>query len=120
MKYYRNSTNYVPTCIAHTALTIDNIKEILDQTWQYRAQWKFIGIELGIDTGTLDAIDKDYKKADDCLTNVIKIWLRNMTPRPTKRTLTRALESPLVAVSTSPVNEGIVVMFITIFFLAIF
>ena len=120
MKYYRNSTNYVPTCIAHTALTIDNIKEILDQTWQYRAKWKYIGIELGIDTGTLDAIDKDHKKADDCLTNVIKIWLRNISPRPTKRALTRALESPLVAVSTSPVNEGIVVMFTIIFILAIF
>ena len=92
---------------ALAALSIDNIKEILDQTWQYRAKWKFIGIELGIDTGTLDALDADHKKSEVCLRNMIKTWLRNKTPRPTRMAINQALESPSVAASTSPVSEGI-------------
>ena len=39
-------------------LCIAQMREVLDQTWNYRARWKFIGIELGIDMGTLDAIGK--------------------------------------------------------------
>ena len=37
-----------------------NIKEVLDQMWEYRARWKFIGIELGIGEHSLDAIEANY------------------------------------------------------------
>ena len=55
-------------------LNISNIKEVLDEMWDYRARWKFIGIELGIDMGTLDAIEKDCKVVDECLLKMINIW----------------------------------------------
>ena len=72
--------------------------------WDYRARWKFIGIQLDIDTGTLDAIEKDCKTVDDCLLRMIKGWLRN-SPRPT---VTR--ESIRVALQSKHVSnaEGII------------
>ena len=64
--------------------------------WDYRARWKSIGIELRVDSGTLDAIEKDYRLANDCLQEMIKHWLRN-SPRPTRETIRVALRSKLVS-----------------------
>ena len=72
------------------------MKEVLDEMWDYRARWKFIGIQLKINNGTLDAIEKDCKTVDDCLLSVIKNWLRN-SPRPTRETIKVALQSKLVS-----------------------
>ena len=71
------------------------MKEVLDKMWDYRARWKFIGIQLQIDNGTLNAIEKDCKTVDDCLLWMIMNWLRN-SPRPTRETITIALQSKLV------------------------
>jgi hypothetical protein len=65
---------------------------VLDEMWDYRARWKFIGIQLDVDIGTLDAIDKDCKTVDDCLLRMIKGWLRN-SPRPTREIIKVALRS---------------------------
>ena len=64
--------------------------------WDYRAKWKFIGIQLDVDTGTLDAIEKDCKTVDDCLLRMIKGWLRN-SPRPTREIIREVLRSKLVS-----------------------
>ena len=64
--------------------------------WNHRARWKFVGVELGIDMGTLDAIEKDYKMADDCLLRMINGWLRNC-PRPTREAIRVALRSKHVS-----------------------
>ena len=64
--------------------------------WNYRARWKFIGVQLGIDMGTLDTIEKDYKMADDCLLRMINGWLRNC-PRPTREAIRVALRSKHVS-----------------------
>ena len=66
---------------------------MIDLTWPYRASWKLIGIDLGIDTGTLDAIDKNNKKVEDCLTELITCWLRSTEPRPTRAAITAVLSS---------------------------
>ncbi len=60
--------------------------------WDYRARWKLIGIHLHIDTGTLDAIEKDHRMVNDCLQEMIKYWLRN-SPRPTREIIRVALQS---------------------------
>ena len=92
-------------CVA--ALTPNNVKEMFDVAWDSRARWRFIGIELGFDTGTLDAIEHDNRKAGDCLSELISEWLRQSDPRPTRRAMAKALESPSVAVSqATPVCEG--------------
>ena len=76
-------------------LTTTNIKEVLDWTWDLRAKWMFIGIELHIDQGTLDAIGKDNKKAEDCLVELLNRWLRQ--PNATRSALTAALQSKKLA-----------------------
>jgi hypothetical protein len=85
-------------CIESDAdvLNINNIKEVLDEMWDYRARWKFIGIQLHIDTGTLDAIEKDHRMVNDCLQEMIKHWLRN-SPRPTREIIRVALQSEHVS-----------------------
>ena len=90
----------------HTALGPNNAKEVLNLMWDYRSRWRFIGIELGIDVSTLDTIDKDYGKADDCLTELITKWLRRTNPKPTRSAITKALESHSVAASAATPSEG--------------
>ena len=73
------------------------MNEALNIAWEHRSRWRFIGIELGIDLATLDAISADEKKVDDCLTEVIKQWLRKEKPRPTQQALESALQSERVS-----------------------
>ena len=86
-------------CVGTTTalLTPDNTKEILDLAWPYRARWRYIGIQLGYDGGTLEAIDANRKKVEDCLTDLILHWLRNTMPKPTRGALTAALRSEQVS-----------------------
>ena len=78
-------------------LNTSNTKEVLDEMWNYRARWKFVGVELGIDTSTLDAIEKDYKMVDDCLLRMINGWLRSNQPRPTREAIRVALRSKCIS-----------------------
>ena len=73
------------------------MREILDILWNYRAKWNLIGIQLGIDLGTLDAINVDKRKAEDALVEVIKLWLCQVNPKPTRFALSMALESKCLA-----------------------
>ena len=57
-------------------LGIHNMREVLDFFWDYRSKWKLIGIGLGIDSGTLDSINKNEGDVEDCLIELIKVWLR--------------------------------------------
>ena len=82
-------------------LSTDNMREVFDLAWDYRSRWKFIGIELNIDPGTLDAIDKDNKNAEDCLCEMLIKWLCGSNPSPTRSALTIALRSRLVAGETA-------------------
>ena len=88
--------NYMHCIVDDDLLSINNIKEVLDEMWDYRARWKSIGIELCVDTGTLDEIEKDYRKVNDCLQEMIKHWLRN-SPRPTRENIKVALQSKPVS-----------------------
>ena len=73
------------------------MKEVLELAWDHRARWRFIGIELGIAQGDLDAINADHRNVDDRLMEVIKIWLRNLKPKPTRSVIKAALRSERVS-----------------------
>ena len=88
-------------------LTPENTREIIDLTWSHRAKWYLIGIELGIDTGTLDAIEKDNKKVGDCLTQLITGWLRNTKPRPTRTAISATLKSERILNAAGNYNKSI-------------
>ena len=82
----------------HAALLdIKDTVEIINLAWDHRARWRFIGIELGIDQGTLDAISADERDVGDRLTRMINIWLRNTEPRPTQSAIKAALASERVS-----------------------
>lgn len=72
-------------------LNENHLKEIINgPAWNQRANWRNIGINLGIDLGTLDAIQKSKHCAvDDCFIEVIVTWLRSS--KPTKGNLDKAL-----------------------------
>ena len=96
---YNNYTHKTLFCTVDPdadVLGTSNTKEILDEMWDYQSRWKFIGIELSIDMGTLDAIERDCKMVDDCLLRVITAWLRN-NPRPTRKVIRVALQSKHVS-----------------------
>ena len=81
--------------VAMVDLTVSNLRELLDLTWDYRARWRFIGIQLGIDAGTLDAINVNHKTVEECLSDMLKQWLNGT--ECTKSALDKALLSPQVA-----------------------
>ena len=60
-------------------LTLHSACEVV---FSIRSQWKSLGLFLEVDEGTLDAIELDNKKADDCLREMLKAWLRKCDPRP--------------------------------------
>ena len=83
-----------------------NIRKVFDISWDYRSKWKFIGMELKIPNGTLEAIETDHKKCDDCLLEMIKIWLRGDYTQPTKSAITAALQSKYVAGEVTSIQGG--------------
>ena len=80
-------------CTATALLTPKNIREVLDLTFPHRAKWRLIGVQLGIDVGTLDAIEANRRRVEGCLTDLITHWLRNTMLKPTRGSLTSVLQS---------------------------
>ena len=64
--------------------------------WKYRAKWRFVGIELQIESDDLDAIEVDKRTAADSLLEVIKVWLHRANPKPTRTVLTAVIRSKLL------------------------
>ena len=78
-------------------LSIDNLGDVLEAVWEARSKWYNIGLKLGVSVGTLDSISKAANQnPDDCLTAMIKDWLRNGKPKPTWAAVAKALKSPMV------------------------
>ena len=84
-------------------IRIDDIREVQDFFWDIRAAWKTIGLELGIDMGTLDSIERTHRMvAEDCLLEMLKRWLQHVTPKPTRSVMASVLQSkPLAGLSTT-------------------
>ena len=78
-------------------LTPDDLCDVLEAVWEARSKWYNIGLQLGITSGTLDSISKaNNQNPDDCLTAMIKDWLRSGRPKPLWAAVARALKSPMV------------------------
>ena len=76
---------------------MDDLLTVLNITWDGRAKWDFIGLELGLNSGTLDAIKRSNKEeADDCFKETIKTWLSSPDLNPSRSRLAKALRSPIV------------------------
>lgn len=73
-----------------------SLKEVLDLTWYYRANWEFIGIELGINRGTIAAIKENSATAEKRLAEMMDGWLKHDQPKPSRQALNSALQSERV------------------------
>ena len=61
-----------------TNLTEKDLLNALNTTWSAQCQWYNIGLNLGIDPSSLDAIClQERDKAEDCLRRVLLCWLRS-------------------------------------------
>ena len=74
--------------------------------WKYRAKWRLVGIELEIKSDDLDAIEVDKRTVSDSLLEVIKLWLRCASPKPTRRVLTAVTQSKLLVTEAEAHRKG--------------
>ena len=75
--------------------TEKDLPELLHLLHCVRAKWESIATQLGLSQGDIEAIArKKFHDPDDCLKEVITLWLRGVDPVPTREQLARALQSP--------------------------
>ena len=72
---------------------------IVNTLWPVRSKSYFIGMNLGVEVGTLE-VSKGALDKGTALTDVIRTWLTTVSPRPTWKALIDALRKPSV-------NEGV-------------
>ena len=80
------------------SLTIKNLKEVRGLLYPVRSKWYSIGIELEVAIEELDTIKKRYDDPGECLTDMLIVWLKSISPLPTWEALGDALKS-------GPINE---------------
>ena len=61
-------------------LSVDDLRVVMKELNDVRANWNNIGVQLGVSVGTLDAIDKQYSDPSDCLRKALTTWLKSSTP----------------------------------------
>lgn len=81
-------------------LTIDgHLRKARSYLFAIRVKWYDIGIELGVKVATLDSIRSKYSDDGDCLREMLKEWLKSISPSPTWTILAGVLRSEVI-------NEG--------------
>ena len=65
-------------CSYHVLLltALEDLNEICNACWEFRANWRKIGLDLGINESSLCAIFVDGKKCGDCMIEMFSTWLR--------------------------------------------
>ena len=66
-------------CLIYTNFTTIDISHLFDVksvVEPVTARWKHIGLALRLDPGQLDRIEKEKRDLDDCLTEMLTLWLK--------------------------------------------
>lgn len=61
-------------------LTITDLQEVRELLFSIRTKWYDIGVELKLDIEALENIKCQYDDRGDCLREMLKIWLKSVTP----------------------------------------
>ena len=76
---------------------MDDLASVQRAVWEGRARWYNLGLELGLDPGTLDSIQQtNHHVTDDCFRATIKKWLSSPDLHPSWSSLARSLRAPPV------------------------
>ena len=78
------------------ALNVGNLREVRALLYSVRSKWYDIGIELEIEIGTLESIKHQFKRPEDCLREVLIVWLKTVDPLPAWQTLADALRADAI------------------------
>ena len=76
-------------------LDISDLRSVRNAMWSARNKWFDIGLELNIDSGTLDVIYQNERDMGRCLMEMLTVWLRTES-KPTWTALAKALRSASV------------------------
>lgn len=78
-------------------LGINDLPQVVTATWDARALWYNVGLQLGISSAELDDIKrKRNRDTGEYLTEMLEMWLRRSDPPPTWQELAKCLRSPSV------------------------
>ena len=70
---------------------------ILRTTWEARAKWFYVGLELGIKLEVLHVIEmNNHSMIADCFKEMLVQWLKIARPVPTLAAFANAFRSPTV------------------------
>ena len=78
------------------ALGTSDLRKVYKAAWDARTKWYNVGLELEMDSATLDTIEGEKSHIDDRFRAMLTTWLKAVNPRPTLAALAEALRSPTV------------------------
>ena len=90
---------YSYSLIYAALLSDEEINEILSLARNYYGSWRFIGLELGIDSAALDAIKKNYINDHRRLIAMIELWHSSLDLKPSREAMDKALQSEKVTLT---------------------
>ena len=68
------------------------LKDLLKELYTKASEWINIGVFLGIDPGKLDNIKAENHTVQDCLREMLRIWLKGISSPPSWATIADAVE----------------------------
>ena len=98
-----NDNNYMYSCL-HAMLYIGlfctgnvpvkpTLQDLLKELYSTASEWENIGVLLGIDSRTLDAIKAtENSKSQSCLREMLKVWIKRVDPPPSWSAIAEAVE----------------------------
>ena len=96
--YFNEFNCYIEIFTHHITgqLSYDDLKDVRRAVWDARSKWKDIGVELGLRPATLENLKDEHRGNNACVTEMLTIWLKGLTPNPTWQALIDALKEPTV------------------------
>ena len=71
-----STTNHCLFSYCTVALTINDLATLTEKLHRISANWKPFGLQLGVDTGTLNNIQYEFRNPGDCLRETLTHWLK--------------------------------------------
>ena len=89
----------LPSCTLSSTghLTSQDLRTVQEALWEARPKWYNLGLQLDMAVDDLDVIKRtNFQNDDECLTDLLRRWLRRADPHPTWKAIVKALQSPTV------------------------